>query len=137
MSVLLSVTEHSLRWSDMDAFGHVNNGRFLTYFEEARLVWLQALPQPWVSDALGPLLAAVQINFRHPLQWPQAIRIELSTQRIGNSSLTLEHRVFANDSSDMAYADGTSVMVWTDRQTGRPVALPAFIRRAAETPLAQ
>ncbi len=137
MSALLNISEHSLRWSDMDAFGHVNNGRFLTYFEDARLLWLQALPQPWVSEALAPLLAAVQINFRQPLQWPQTIRIELSTQRIGNSSLTLAHRVIASDNSNVAYADGTSVMVWTDRQTGRPVALPAFIRLAAETPLAQ
>ena len=27
----------ALRWSDLDAYGHVNNARFLTLYEEARV----------------------------------------------------------------------------------------------------
>ena len=33
-------TEIAVRWGDMDAGGHVNNSRFFTYFEEARVDWL-------------------------------------------------------------------------------------------------
>jgi len=130
MSGLLATVPVEVRWSDLDSFGHVNNARYLTYFEEARLHWLERLAEPWVSAQLAPLLAAVQINFRQPLGWPVAIHVELYCERIGNSSLTFGHRIVDKDAT--VYADGTSVMVWTNRESGRPISVPAFVRAAAQ-----
>ena len=119
----------TLRWSDMDALGHVNNSVYATYVEEARLRWLQTVPGGWITDAISPVLVAQHVNFRMPITWPQDIEVELYAGRIGGSSLTLEFRVLAAGDANTLFADGHSVMVWTGRD-GKSVPLPEHIRAA-------
>lgn len=132
---LLHASDVALRWSDLDALNHVNNARFLTYIEEARLEWFRSLPEPWSDAQKCPLLAAVEINFRQPIRWPTSLRVELSTQRIGNSSLTIGHRVIDADAPECCYADGKSVIVWIDLASGRSIPLPEFVRDCAASSL--
>lgn len=117
------------RWRDLDAFGHVNNSNFLTYLEEARIRWFETFDGEWVNDAMAPLLAAVQLNYRAPIDYPSSISVELFVQRIGDTSLTVGHRIRSVDGS-VLHADGHVVMVWIDRATGRPVALPELVLKA-------
>jgi acyl-CoA thioester hydrolase len=126
----LIATPIELRWRDLDALNHVNNASFLTYFEEARLRWFATLPEPWSAGDYSPVLAAVQINYRRQLGWPRNVLVELSCERIGNTSLTLAHRLFDAEDRGCIFADGNSVLVWVDPQSGKPVALPDAIRRA-------
>ena len=122
-----------VRWRDLDAFNHVNNANFLTYLEEARLRWLDTLPGPWIDATVAPLLAAVQVNYRRPIAWPGSIAVELYAERVGNSSLTLAHRIVAADDDTVLHADGNTVLVWTDRGNGRPCPLPPAVRSAVQT----
>ncbi|MGH8032449.1 MAG: acyl-CoA thioesterase [Luteimonas sp.] len=119
----------ALRWRDLDAFNHVNNSNFLTYLEEARIRWFNSLGETWVTDAIAPLLAAVQMNYRMPIPYPSSVVVELSAQRIGTTSVTLAHRITSEDGATL-YGDGHVVMVWIDRSNGRPTALPDSIRHA-------
>lgn len=120
----------ALRWRDLDAFNHVNNSNFLTYLEEARIRWFDSLGGAWIGDAFAPLMAAVQVNYRAPIAYPSSVVVELSADRVGNTSLTLGHRIVSEDGATL-YADGHVVMVWIDRASGRPTALPDAVRRAA------
>jgi acyl-CoA thioester hydrolase len=119
-------TPMQLRWRDLDAFNHVNNANFLTYIEEARIRWFESLDRPWMTDAVSPLLAAVQMNYRMPVPYPCELFVELLAGRLGNTSATIGHRIVDGDGT--LYADGHVVMVWIDRATGRPVPLPDVIR---------
>ena len=119
-----------LRWRDLDAFNHVNNSNFMTYLEEARIRWFDSLGEDWVTEATAPLLAAVQMNYRRPIPYPGSIVVELTADRVGTTSVTLGHRITSADGS-VLYADGHAVMVWIDRASGRPVALPDAVRRIA------
>ena len=119
----------ALRWGDMDAFNHVNNAKFLTYIEEARICWFQTLGAEWVTDKQAPLLAAIQVNYRAPIPYPADIVIELIAERVGTTSLTVGHRIVSEDGT-ILYADGHAVMVWIDRDSGRPIPLPGFVRAA-------
>lgn len=119
-----------LRWRDLDAFDHVNNASFLTFVEEARIRWFESLDRPWITSELAPLLAAVQMNYRRPIPYPAALAVELTCARIGNTSLTIGHRVI-DAANGGVFADGDVVMVWIDRASGRPVPLPGFLREAA------
>jgi acyl-CoA thioester hydrolase len=121
----------ALRWRDLDAFNHVNNASFLTYLEEARIRWFDSLDGPWLSDEIAPLLAAVQINYRQPISYPAGIAVELIAERVGNTSLTVGHRIVGEDGQPL-YADGHVVVVWIDRSNGRPCPLPDAIRKAVE-----
>lgn len=120
----------ALRWRDLDAFNHVNNSNFMTYLEEARIRWFDSLGEAWVTDATAPLLAAVQMNYRQPIPYPATVVVELSAERVGSSSITLGHRIVGDDGTPL-YADGHVVMVWIDRATGRPTALPPRVRELA------
>jgi len=123
----------TVRWADLDAFNHVNNATFLVYAQEARLAWLAGVNGPWFDESMMPVVAAAQVNFRRQLAWPGRIVTELATKRIGTSSVTIAHRIVAEDDSHCVYADGEVVMVWIDPASGRSVALPSAIRAACQS----
>jgi acyl-CoA thioester hydrolase len=129
---LLIESRIALRWRDLDALNHVNNSTFLTYIEEARLQWMARLSGAWEDERCSPLLAAVHVNYRRPLNWPAEVFVELSCGRLGNTSVTLTHRIVDASDRDVVYADGESVMVWVDPATGKPVPLPAAVRAACQ-----
>jgi len=128
---LLATVPITVRWRDLDAYNHVNNSVFLTYLEEARLVWLAGLDGDWKTETLSPVLAASQVNFREQIEWPGQLVVELRCEKLGNSSLTLDHRITSAD-GERLYSDASVVMVWVNPQSGRPVALPHAVRSACE-----
>jgi acyl-CoA thioester hydrolase len=120
----------SVRWRDLDAFNHVNNSKFLSYLEEARLRWMVALPGEWIDENVAPVVAAAHVNYRRPIAWPNEIVIELFVERLGNTSLTIGHRIVDATDAGVLYADGNVVMVWIGKQDGQPAALPDTVRVA-------
>ncbi|MEO8999332.1 MAG: thioesterase family protein [Rhodanobacter sp.] len=126
----LFVASLSVRWRDLDAFNHVNNANYLTYLEEARLQWLQGV-RDWFGEDSMPVLAASELQYRRPIEWPALLRIELRCARLGNSSMTLAHRIVDADDANRLYSDGHVVMVWMNPATGKPVPLPTAIRAVA------
>jgi acyl-CoA thioester hydrolase len=119
-----------VRWRDLDAFDHVNNASFLTFLEEARLIWLAGIDGEWMGDTFKPVLAATNLNYRRQLNWPNEVVVELYLQRLGTSSLTVAHRIVAADDDAQLYCDGNVVMVWIDPATGSATPVPADVRRA-------
>ncbi|EIM01446.1 MULTISPECIES: acyl-CoA thioesterase [Rhodanobacter] len=126
----LYVASLGVRWRDLDAFNHVNNSNYLTYLEEARLQWLSHVPGPWFDDHAMPVMAASQVNYRRPIAWPAQLQVQLFCERMGNSSMTITHRVLDAEHPDQLYCDGHVVMVWMDPASGKPVPLPEAIRGA-------
>ena len=122
-----------VRWGDLDAFNHVNNAAFLVYAQEARLEWLAGIGGRWFDENAMPVVAAAHVNYRRQLAWPARIVVELAATRIGNSSVTIAHRIVAQDDADGLYADGEVVMVWIDPASGRSVPLPDAIRAACQS----
>ena len=70
-----------------------------------------------------------QPGYRVPIDYPSKLLVELFSQRIGTTSLTVGHRIVSADGA-VLHADGHVVMVWIDRATGRPVALPELLLKA-------
>ncbi|HET7300491.1 MAG TPA: thioesterase family protein [Oleiagrimonas sp.] len=119
-----------VRWRDLDAFNHVNNSNYLTYLEQARLVWLRDVPGTWFHEHAMPVLATSEINYRRPIGWPADIFVELFCERLGKSSITVGHRIVDAEDADCLYSDGRVVMVWMDPACGKSVPLPQAIRDA-------
>ena len=129
-TVNLFHTPIALRWSDLDAFNHVNNARYLTFLEQARIEWFETVGEPWMTDEIGPVVATATLNFKRPVEYPASIRVELFTEKLGNTSVTIGHRIVADDGT--VHCDGHVVAVWVNRHSGKPVPLPAAVRRASE-----
>lgn len=120
----------SVRWRDLDAFNHVNNSKYLSYLEEARLRWMLSVPGMGLDDNVAPVVAASTLNYRRPIEWPGDVVIELFVERLGGSSLTIGHRIVDAKESGVLYCDGNVVMVWIDRNSGRSAPLPESVRVA-------
>ncbi|MDR1076888.1 MAG: acyl-CoA thioesterase [Xanthomonadaceae bacterium] len=120
----------SVRWGDMDAFGHVNNTRYLGYLEEARVRWLAGIPEIDIKSADLPVMAASTLNYRRPIEWPSEALIELFVDQLGNSSITISHRIVSGKDESVLYCDGHVVMVWVNAKTGKSVPLPEPVRVA-------
>ncbi|MFT3898404.1 MAG: thioesterase family protein [Thermomonas sp.] len=120
-----------LRWSDLDAFNHVNNSRYLTFLEQARVECFESIGEAWVTDDSAPVVASATLNFRYPIAYPAEVFVELSTKHVGTSSVVIDHRIVAANGT--LHCDGHVVAVWVDRHSGKPTELPQGVRRALET----
>lgn len=120
----------SVRWRDLDAFNHVNNSKYLSYLEEARLRWMLTVPGMGLDEHVAPVVAASNLNYRRPIEWPGDVVIELFVERLGGSSLTIGHRIVDSRDGGVVYCDGHVVMVWIDRESGRSAPLPESVRAA-------
>jgi acyl-CoA thioester hydrolase len=120
-----------VRYGDLDPQGHVNNAKFLTYMEQARVFYLKAL-KLWEGGSfadMGIILADVQITFRKAIQFGDQVRVGVRITRLGNKSMTSEYRIEdAREASE--YASGSSVLVAYDYRNHRSVAIPEEWRRA-------
>lgn len=123
----------AVRWRDLDAFNHVNNSKYLSYLEEARLHWMLRLPGQGMDDHVAPVVAAAQLNYRRPITWPAEVAIEMFVERLGNTSLSIGHRIVDNEDASIVYCDGNVVLVWIDRDSGRPADLPEAVRDACSS----
>lgn len=119
-----------VRWRDLDAFNHVNNSKYLSYLEEARLQWMLTVPGQGMDEHVAPVVAAAHLNYRRPIEWPNDVAIELFAERLGNTSVSLGHRILAANDADVIYCDGNVVLVWIDRDSGRAAPLPEAVREA-------
>ena len=122
------------RCRDLHAFNHVNNSKYLSYLEEARLHWMIGVPGKGLDDHVAPVVAAAQLNYRRPIGWPAQVVIELFVERLGNTSLTIGHRIVDATDAGVLYCDGHVVMVWIDRDSGVAAALPDPVREACSRP---
>ena len=129
MNPIVYSVDLEVRWRDLDAFNHVNNASYLGYIEEARVRWFKSLSSDWAGESAAPIMAAVQLNYRRPVNWPETARVELFAERIGTKSLTLGHRISSAGDDGVLYCDGHTVLVWVDR-SGQSVPLPEAVLAA-------
>lgn len=119
-----------VRYSDIDAQGHVNNARYFTYMEEARIGYFVALGL-WREghdfNTLGQIVAEATCTYKRPILLGQTVQVATRTARIGTKSLTLEYRLLVNNEE---VATGRSVQVAYDYATQTSIPILAEWRAA-------
>lgn len=110
-----------LRWSDMDAFGHVNNTVFLRYLEEARIDFMFHLAPQNGERAFssGTVVARHEIDYLLPLvHQREPVTVETWVTAIGAASLTLAYEI--KDDDGHVYVRAATVLVPYDLEQGCP-----------------
>lgn len=123
-------TAITTRWSDNDAYRHVNNVVYYGFFDTAvnqHLIAAGALDLER-SPAVG-LVVETQCRYFAPVSFPDRVTVGLRLAHLGTSSLRYELAVFRND-DDEAAAQGHFVHVYVDRESNRPVPVPDAVRAA-------
>jgi acyl-CoA thioester hydrolase len=111
--------EAAVRWSDLDAYGHVNNARFLTLYEEARaaLVFLHAREQGITTLEDGVVIARHEIDYLRPVDYGDPVRVELWIAELRPSRFVVAYEMFDKDA---LASRARTVCVPFDLATGRP-----------------
>jgi acyl-CoA thioester hydrolase len=121
--------EIAVRFADTDAMGHVNNAKYLTYCEMARIrYWTDITGEPIALGTEGAeslILAEARITYRAPAFHGEVVTVETRATRIGRSSFTLEHRLLACVPAETPrlVAVSESILVRYDYASGKPVPL--------------
>src|SRR4051794_28517761 len=118
-----------VQWGEMDALGHVNNARFFSWFESARIAMFQRIGVATSGPSdVGPILATTTCDFLRPVVFPATVHVGVRVARVGESSITMEYEV--TDADATVYARGTSVAVLVDYGTMQKVRVPDAVRGA-------
>ena len=122
-----------IRWSDVDALGHVNNAVYLTYLEEVRDAWLTRV-LAGAGETTGFVLARVAIDFRRELVQADDVCVgTCRVTRVGTSSIATREELRRLDGELAAEAE--SVLVARDEASARSRPLSAAERSAFEAAL--
>ncbi len=120
----------SLRWGDMDAYGHANNTVYFRFFEEARIVWLASLNLGGPEEPTGPVIIKTSATFLKELTHPASVIVDTYADKAGNTSLDTYHLLTDADTGAV-YAEGYAKIVWIDREQRTSTALPDALRALA------
>lgn len=127
-------TAISTRWSDNDAYRHVNNVVYYSFFDTAvNQMLIEAGGLDVEASPTVGLVVETQCRYFAPVSFPDRVSVGLRLAQLGNSSVRYALAVFRND-DPLAAAEGHFVHVYVDRATNRPVPVPQGVR-ALLTPL--
>lgn len=117
-------TTINIRFRDLDPLRHVNNAVFNTYFEEARIQFIQVVPELRDSMKQGYsfVLAHLDLKYIQPVEYGESMIIGSSLKSIGNSSVTGIQGLFTEGDTLKAVAKITGV--WYDVKSKKPARLP-------------
>lgn len=91
------VTQVRVRWSDLDAFGHVNNARTLTLLEEARVDWLftEAGRRGAAGLTDGIVVSRLEVHYRRPIVFGPPVSVSMGVVSLKAVSATVDYLVEA------------------------------------------
>jgi acyl-CoA thioester hydrolase len=102
-----------VRWDDIDAFGHVNNAKYLTYIQEARFLW---------SPIIEMVVARAEVDFIEPIyEGGRFYDVNLWVEAIGNSSFTMGYQVVGDNGVVHAKVTTVQVAVSMETKKSRPL----------------
>lgn len=112
-------TDVRVRWSDLDAFGHVNNARMLTLLEEARVDWLFTDAGRGGADKLtdGIVVSKLEIHYRRSVGFGQQVSVSMGVIELRPVSTTIDYLLTAD--GELAVT-ASSQLVPVDPATFRP-----------------
>ncbi len=126
------LTEIKVRGYHADFYGHVNNARYLEFFEEDRWAHLESKIDlcKWATMGLVFLVVNINVNYRRAIPVGETLVVGTKLEKIGNRSVVLKQEILIKNSSEMA-ADALITFVISDR-SGRAVTMEGEMRAEIE-----
>lgn len=121
------------RWMDNDAYGHVNNVVYYSWFDTVVnqfLITNGALDIEH-GEVIG-LVVETQCNYFASISFPEQVTAGLCVTKLGNSSVRYEVSIFREDEKT-ASAQGHFIHVYVNRNTRKPVPIPDDMRHLLQS----
>ncbi len=123
-----------VRYGDLDSQGHLNNAKYLTYFEQARIGYIQHLGL-WDGKSfldVGMILANAQVTFLAAVRLNQQVRVGARVTRLGEKSFFMEYSL-EETPTQKELARGSTVLVAYDYKNFQAIPIPEVWRHAIST----
>jgi acyl-CoA thioester hydrolase len=123
-----------VRFIDVDAMGHVNNARYATFFEEARVAYMRtAIPGEYsdreLEEAFPFILLDLYCRYLSPVRVGEVLDVAIRISRVGGKSFEFEYLVTSR-ADNRAVAVGKSTQVYFNYGNGRTETVPDSLRAA-------
>jgi acyl-CoA thioester hydrolase len=108
-----------VRWSDCDAFGHVNNAVYLTYLEQARFAyWHEVLPD---VPFPGMIIARVEIDYLAQAFPGDRLEVRAAVTEMRRSSYWIDYEIVRADGARVGRARSAQVFFDYGTQKAQPI----------------
>ena len=142
LATILTRHRVTVRFGDCDLLGHVNNAKYLTYIESARIdLWRAQLGflRSHVIDEHGKrghgfILARAEVDFRAQSRYGDTLEVRLGLGTFGRSSLTYDYDV-VRVGDDTLVAAAKTVQVWFDYDENRSLPIGDDLKVKLSTPI--
>ena len=113
------VHEVHMRWSDMDAYRHVNNSAYIAYLEQARVAMFFHRHEGFNA---GTVISRHEIEYLRPIVYhPQPLRVEVWIEKVGGARFTVRYEIYdQRPSGDVLTARASTTCVTFDFTSDRP-----------------
>ena len=138
--VLLIRHRLTVRFSDCDPLGHVNNAVYSTYLEQARFALWRAQAGVELRRAArgegreGFILARTEIDFRSEAHEGDELEVRLMLDGFGRTSAAYSYEV-VDAATGRLVANAKSIQVWYDYQAKTPVVLTPDLKERLAKPV--
>ncbi len=126
-------TEITVRWSDCDPMGHVNNAVYITYMEQARIAFFREFMGLKEGERITTkhfrfVIAENACRYLKPATIDQKIIVVITVTEVKNSSFIFGYEM-KDKLTGEAIAAGHSVQVWYNYQTGKSEPIPEEFKK--------
>jgi acyl-CoA thioester hydrolase len=126
-------TRVHVRFADCDMFGHVNNARFFTYLEQARVEYFKSFPEinflgKRERPELSFILAEISCTFKSPAALDEFLLVKIRTSEVKRSSFIMEYEI-VEEQTGRRVAEGRSAQVMFNYRENKTVPIPESLRK--------
>jgi acyl-CoA thioester hydrolase len=122
-------TEEHLRFADVDANGHINNGAFLQLLENARVSYVRAIVRSGLPR-FRVVVGRLEIDFKRQMFFPGRATACARLLEVHERKCVIGHGLF--DSEGNCTAVLKAIMVSLNEETHRSMAFQPAVRTALE-----
>jgi len=118
----------AIRWGDMDAMGHLNNGSYFRYLETVRIDWMYSIGATPTPDGQGPVIVNAFCNFYKQLEYPGNVIAKMYVSDPGRTTFESWCTLSRADNPNVIYAEGGATTIWVDFPSQKAVTMPEWMR---------
>ena len=117
-----------IRWGDMDAMGHLNNGSYFRYRETIRIDWMCAIGCKPDPTGEGPVIVNAFCNFYKQLEYPGDVLVKMYVSDPARSTFETWVTMERVDQPGLICAAGGATTIWVDFPAQKSKTLPDWMR---------
>ena len=123
-----------VRYGDLDPQQHVNNAKYLTYIEQARIAYVQTTGL-WDGKSfqdIGIILAEATVSYKSPILWGQTVQVGVRVSRLGNKSFDWAY-IIQDVNRKQIHATASTIQVAYNYHLSKTIPIPDDWRKIITT----